>query len=813
MLYTRALETKDLVRCAVGHARLEKTGPGWAEFRTVAEPRTHARLGSGQAAWASAAREAVAAGGGRDGVLRVEVLGEGLLRIRYRLLGEEAPSSRPSLVPNPPPPRGPLPVITKESVTLETGSFRVSLLTASARIEIRGPAGDLRCGIGGREKNNFGNWDAFNTGVSLERGLRPLATETFDLAPGEAVYGFGERFTRLNTVGQTLPLLQEDPPGATTPKSYKNIPFFQSSRGYGVFFNHSSPATFWVGSLSVCDVQAAFQDDYLDYFVFLGSPREILRAYTGLTGRAPRLPAWSFGFWQAKGTYSSAAEVLEVAEALRKHRLPCDLLHVDTAWFERDWLCTLEFGKKNFPQPEAFIRELRSRGFRLCLWQLPYLPSGTPLFEKLAAVGGLVKREDGSLYDMGISFAAGFQGITGCVDFTHPEAVAIYTGYLENLLRMGVAVIKTDFGEEAPLDGVYHDGTPGMRMRNLYPLLYNRAVFEVARKVNPEALVWARSAFAGSQAFPVHWAGDTSPNWHNLGPQIEGGLSLGLSGFTYWSMDIGGTFGNVTDITLLIRWMQAGLFLSHSRIHGLGDRELYRFGAEALAIARKFLLLRYRLLPYIRGSADAAAEAGLPLLRALVLDFPDDPTVFNISDQYLFGESLLVAPLLDPTGRRRVYFPAGHWRDWWSGEIISGPCWRTLETPLDSFPLYIREGGLIPLGPEMQYVGEVPATELEVRVGWLEKAGRRSFAFPADSFRVVLDYECTEAGHEVRAAFDGPLSGGGLDGSAPATASPDQAASAEAALGRGGRRVFSARDPAGTPFTVRLPPARPEFPG
>ncbi len=223
-------------------------------------------------------------------------------------------------------------------------------------------------------------------------------------------------------------------------------------------------------------------------------------------------------------------------------------------------------------------------------------------------------------------------------------------------------VIKTDFGEAAPLDGVYYDGTPGSHMHNLYPLLYNKAVFEVTREETGAGVVWARSAWAGSQRYPLHWGGDSSPNYANMLPQLEGGLSFGLSGFQFWSQDIGGFHGAIEE-KLLIRWMQIGLFNSHSRIHGFGDRELYKFGPETQRICGDYLRLRYRLLPYIYGSARQCVESSLPMTRPLVVEYQHDPTVWNMSDEYLFGDSLLVAPIFSEAPLRQVYLPEGMWTD------------------------------------------------------------------------------------------------------------------------------------------------------
>jgi alpha-D-xyloside xylohydrolase len=401
------------------------------------------------------------------------------------------------------------------------------------------------------------------------------------------------------------------------------------------------------------------------------------------------------------------------------------VIHLDTHWFREDWRCDLEFDPERFPDPAGFTKQMGELGVKLCLWQLPYMPEGSALFDELLAAGGFVRTREGALYDVGICYTPGFSGRVGCIDFTHPAARPSTSRTCAGCSSWACAAIKVDFGEQAPLDGVYHDGTPGHRMHNLYPLLYGQAVAEVTEAVTGESILWARSAWAGSQRHPLHWGGDSSANWHNLAPQIRGGLSLGLSGFPFWSMDVGGFFGE-TGGPLLVRWLQAGAFLSHVRIHGTGDRELYAQDPETLRICRHYLQLRYRLLPYLWAAARDCVARALPMARALVLAYPDDPTTRLVGDQWLLGESLLVAPVLSESGRRRVYLPAGRWTDWWTGARTHGPRWIDVEADLDTLPLWLADGALVPLGPVLDHVDQRPLEELTLRLTPFEGDGERS---------------------------------------------------------------------------------------
>jgi len=744
-LYTRRLEDRDVDRSSVGRCELVALEAAAVVLRTTSErcrsPRWLAEGGDLRDFLPRA---------GAEGRLRVDVVADDVLRVRYAE-GETIPENATPMVVGAPP--------APSRVEIEPGEGRVTIATPAARLEIgllslgmqlRDASGRPVTEIGGPEKNHLHAWDGYNTGICRTRDGRPLTVECFALHPQDGVFGLGERFLALDKVGQTVDLNMLEATGTTTPRSYKNVPFFWSPRGWGAFLHHSARITCWVGSRGAADLQVAVEEDFLDYYLFVGGPREILARYTDLTGRSSMPPRWSFGFWQSKISYESADEALEVVRRNREHEIPTDVLHLDTHWFREDWRCDLEFDPERFPDPAAFLKEMGRLGARVCLWQLPYIPEGSKLFDELLAVEGFVKRHDGGLYDVGICYTPGFRGRVGCIDFTNPEAVRVYQAHLRRLLDLGARVIKADFGEQAPLDGVYHDGTPGHRMHNLYPLLYNRAVAEVTQGATGESILWARSAWAGSQRYPLHWGGDSSANWHNLGPQIRGGLSLGLSGFPFWSMDIGGFLGEASD-PLLVRWMQAGVFFSHPRIHGTGDRELWKRDAETLRICRDYVQLHYRLLPYLWATARDCVERALPVSRALVLEFPEDPTTWSLGDQWLFGDWLLVAPILEESGRRRVYLPEGPWTDWWSGERTEGPCWIDVQADLDTLPFWLREGAVVPMGPVMDHVDQHPLDELTLRIAPFRTDGARALRIPTAQGDLAIAYRAEGGRHRVTA--------------------------------------------------------------
>lgn len=704
-MHTRAIDDRSIIRGFVRSAEVREVTDTGIVLRTVDGWSTrHTR-------WPAVVQDVPEQ---TTGALSVEVLSDDVVRIRYVPDAEQIDERARDLgvvVGSLPAPRR----AEVDGTTLRTPAAVVEVELRPLVIRISSPDGTVLCRIGGREKNMWGLWDTHATGVSrtAEGGL-PLATETYALRPGEAVFGFGEQFGRLNKVGQTVDVNMVEAVGTTTPRAYKNIPFFWTTGGYGVLWNTTARMTAWVGSRGAADIQVAAEDDQLDTYVFLGDPKTILDRYTTLTGKAHVPPDWSFGWWQSKISYRSADEVLDVVRRHREADLPMDVVHLDTFWFREDWRNDLTFSEERFPDPAGFLAELLDMGVHTCLWQLPYIPEGSQLFDELSAVGGFVTRHDGSFYDVRICYTPGFRGQVGIIDFTNPAAVEVYSRWIRRLHELGAAAIKVDFGEQAPLDGAYHDGIPGSLQHNRYPLLYNKAIAEATHRATGEWIIWARSAWAGSQRYPLHWGGDSSASWENLGPQLAGGLSLGLSGFSFWSQDIGGFLGD-TGGDLLVRWIQAGLLVSHARIHGFGSRELVDHAGEVLAVGRQMLHLRYQLMPYLLGEARRSAAAGLPMMRALVVEFPDDPTTWHIDDQWLLGEHLLVAPILDASGRRRAYLPPGRWEDWWSGEVAEGGRWVTVDAALDRVPLWIRDGGAVAVGPVMRHVGEQPTGAVTIR--------------------------------------------------------------------------------------------------
>jgi len=624
---------------------------------------------------------------------------------------------------------------------LRTSALSLKIYRDDFRTEVLDTAGRKLTEAGGRQKTLFSTvLDSFPTGLihDDETGM-DYAVENFTLSPGEAIYGFGERFSTLNQRGQTVGLWAIDGMGNTSGRSYKNIPFFMSTAGYGVFVNHVLPMTFFVGSRSYVHNLLAAEGDSLDYYFFYGpSLKKIASAYTDLTGKSPVPPKWSFGLWVSRISYDSQEEVLETARRLRAERYPADVINVDTNWFEGEWQCDWRFGPR-FPDPSAMFRQLREQNLRICLWQWPYVCEHLDIYKEAQAKGVLA---EGGNFDMLL-----FKVRT--IDMSKPAAVAWYQAQLRRLFELGAAAIKVDFGEHVR-DYERYQEYSGREMHNLYPLLYNQAAFEVTQDYFGQGVIWARSAYAGSQRFPVHWSGDNSATFENMLCSLRGGLSFGLSGFTFWSNDVGGFTGTPSD-RLYIRWTQFGIFNSHMRLHGGGPRyrEPWNYEPETQDIFRRMVELRYRFMPYLYSEAHHSARSGLPLMRPLVYEFQDDPTTFNIEDEFLFGQAVLVAPILTEADQRKIYFPAGLWADGWTGEIVTGPCWRDYQADIERVPFFYRGGFAVPQGPAMQHVDELPLDPLTLHIV-PDESGCAAYSMIGDDETTVISGKIGEGTFDVQ---------------------------------------------------------------
>ena len=486
-------------------------------------------------------------------------------------------------------------------------------------------------------------------------------------------------------------------------KSTQTANAISYSSAYGIFMHTSAPVTCDFGASYIGADRLFMADEMVDFFVFFGEPKDILNEYTDITGKSPMLPLWSFGTWMSRITYFSQEEGLEIARQLRAHRIPSDVIHFDTGWFGVDWQCDYEFAKDRFKDPVGMLKQLSKDGFHTCLWQLPYFTPKNRFFPEI------IERS------MHVVNATGGMPVEDAIlDFSNPETVNWYQPKIEGLMKQGVSTIKCDFGEAAPYNGFYHSGKGGLYEHNLYPLRYNKALWEVVERNHPsEGIIWARSAWAGSQRYALHWGGDAATTDIGLLGDLRGGLSFGLSGFSFWSHDMGG-FVTASPEDIYRRWLPFGFLSSHTRAHGAPPTEPWLISESFTDAFRDCAEMKYKLMPYVYAQAKDCSERGLPMVRALLVEFPQDKGAWLVEDEYMFGSQMLVAPLLESGNERTVYLPKGKWIDYQSGEVYEGG-YQTIRAGKIPAIILVRDGSLIPHVPLAQRTDQIDWNKIELK--------------------------------------------------------------------------------------------------
>jgi len=619
------------------------------------------------------------------------------------------------------------PIATAERsdvITMQTATGKLVVDTTTGTFSVR----DIRTGQGLQETRN--THSAYFGYISPPLGYAQLEgnryiQQSFAMTRHEGFYGFGEQFTDFDKRGLVTDIWNVDPANTESFLSYLNVPFFLSTNGYGVLLNASRKSRFDMGSRTTAAWHVMVQGDSLDYYILLGQDfSAILRQYHQLTGQPTVPPRWSFGLWMSKlGSYNTQDKVLAAARRFRDRNWPVSVLHVDPPWLadSTTLVCTYEWSQA-FPDPVSLLSDLDRLGLHLSLWICPYVPVGCALYDEGLGLGFFVHDGEGkTIVNMGPMnwWSKPFVYI----DFTNPAASAWYQEKLRAILTVGRIVLKTDLGELGPEDAVYHNGMDGLEGHNYYPLAYHRVVFEATQTVQgSESMIWCRSGYIGSQRYPVHWAGDVRCDYDNMAAQLRAVLGAGMSGFPFFSHDIGGFVGTPSP-DLFARWFQWGMFSSHARIHGGGPREPWDFPEEVEAICRKFLDLRQRLVPHIYSAALDAPESGVPLVEALIMEYPQDPMVRCLDDEYLFCGEFLVAPMFQAEGTRKIYLPQGTWIEYFTGQSHAGNQWIEGYYGLDQLPLFVKAGAIVLQGKSEEspeaYVLEVFPAQAGERSFWL----------------------------------------------------------------------------------------------
>ncbi|MDF2595098.1 MAG: yicI 3 [Clostridia bacterium] len=527
---------------------------------------------------------------------------------------------------------------------------------------------------------------------------RNYMVEQLGLDVGEYVYGLGERYTPFVKNGQVVEIWNEDG-GTASEQTYKNIPFYMTNKGYGVLVDNPGDVHFEVASEKVERVQFSVESERLDYYIINGgTPKETIKLYTDMTGKPALPPSWSFGLWLTTSFTTSydEATVTGFIQGMADRDIPLHTFHFDCFWMKAYEWCNFKWDDDTFPDPAGMLKRYKERGLHICVWINSYIGQKSCLFDEGMEKEYFVKNMDGSVWQ-----CDRWQGGMALVDFTNPEACKWYQDKLEVLIDMGVDCFKTDFGERIPVTGVkYYDGSDTVKMHNYYAYLYNKTVFElIERKLGKDkALVFARSTAVGGQKFPVHWGGDCTATYPSMAEDLRGGLSLALSGYGFWSHDIGG-FEQTASADVYKRWCAFGLLTSHSRLHGSTSyRVPWLFDEEACDVLRQFVKLKCALMPYIYSQAIFTHKQGIPMHRAMFMEFPQDHACEPIDRQYMLGDSLLIAPVFKQNGEVAYYLPKGTWTNYLTGEAIEGEKWITEVHDYFSLPLMVRPNTVLPVG-------------------------------------------------------------------------------------------------------------------
>lgn len=571
---------------------------------------------------------------------------------------------------------------------------------------------------------------------SIVEGNKVAAVfESLRVEPDEHILGLGEKYINVDKRGTDCVSWSVDTWGTnSTDLNYINVPFFMSSRGYAVYINTVSRIDYEIGSYSAFSSTFCVEDSQMDFMVFPGKNyRDLLIQYYMITGIPAVPPKWSFGIWMSRCMYSSKIEVEEMLNGMKERDIPVSVVHLDPLWMKNrkhhtSDACDFEWDEEAFKSPKTWIKDLAERGIRICLWENPYIHKDVDRYIEAKTKGYLLCDVSGNPVE-----AESFGSPAGIVDFTNPEVPEWWKNLHKPLFEIGVEVFKTDYGEMIPDNAVCFNGLSGRKIHNIYTYLYNRCVFEATTEYKTEPFIWMRSGYAGSHKFPLPWSGDAQCDFRAIASVIRAANNMSLSGFPFFSHDIGGFVGTCTP-ELYIRWAQFGMFSSHARFHGMTPREPWHFGKQAEEIVGKFARIRYSLIPYLYSQAVECVERLVPFMRSLLFDYPEDENCYSANLQYLLGDSIMVAPIYNLAGKRKVYFPKGLWHDFFTHHIVEGPQWLDIESPIDRIPVYVKDGTIIPRRSKEHLQNETePMVEL-----WLYGLRKGSFRYIQSRGREIL---------------------------------------------------------------------------
>ncbi|RDY29713.1 DUF4968 domain-containing protein [Romboutsia weinsteinii] len=612
-------------------------------------------------------------------------------------------------------------------INIKTNTLEIKIYD-EFKVDIYNNQGKLICADYREERNPYVKNTAGRIDIALQEGHKPNEHQEYKVFIPKCMednmyfYGFGEKTGHLNKKGYHYKNWNTDDPsphGETYDKLYKTIPFFitlKEEESFGIFFDNTFESDFDLGKENANYYYFAAVDGNIDYYFIYGPTiKKVIKGYTYLTGTTPLPQLWSLGYQQSRWAYCPDTNVYEIANKFREKDIPCDTIHLDIEYMDDFRVFTWD--KEKFKNPTKMISDLKNDGFKIITIIDPgvKVDKGYKIYDEGLKNGYFATDKNGITYTNWV-----WPGHSVFPDFSNTEVRNWWANNQKIMMDYGVSGIWNDMNEPASFNGPLpndikfnEDGNivDHKEIHNAYGHLMSKATYEgIKKETNKRPFVITRACYSGTQKYSTVWTGDNQSTWEHLRMSIPMLMNLGLSGLSFCGTDVGG-FGFDTTKELLSRWVQVGaftaLFRNHTSIY-TRDQEPWAFDKDTEDIYRKYVKLRYKLLPYIYDVFKSGEVTGLPLMRALLLEHQDDEETYEINDQFLVGENILVAPVVEQGKKARmVYLPRGSkWIDYWTKEILEGGQYIIKSAPLDTCPIYIKEGSIIPNYPDIKYVGE-----------------------------------------------------------------------------------------------------------
>ncbi len=648
-------------------------------------------------------------------VLTIRVLADDLIRVRFQSEPSDAPDRSWAVQKS----DWPVPAVqmedTPSSLVVTTAEMTLVVGKKPLRLTFRDRTGGV---IASDDPSRGMSWNGAEVRVWKS------------MPPGERYYGFGEKSGNLQKRDAAMTMWNSDIPAysAATDPLYHSIPFFygiRAGKAYGIFFDNTARSFFDMGKESRESYSFGAEGGELNYYFFYGpAPKKVLSRFAELVGRMPLPPRWALGYQQCRWSYPTEARVREIARGFRSRRIPCDVIYLDIDYM--DGYRVFTWNPRSFPDPARLIRDLATDGFKVAVIVDPGIKVDSSYAVYRSGLEGhdFVRNADGTVYR-----GAVWPGVCAFPDFTSAAARTWWGDQFAGLVASGVRGFWNDMNEPSVFDvpsktidlTALHDGgglgTTHATNHNIYGMEMVRGTYEGIRRLlpNERPFILTRASYAGGERYSAAWTGDNVASWEHLAMSIPMCLNMSVSGQPFVGADIGGFIGHPSG-ELFARWLQLGVFTPLMRAHSVineKNKEPWEYGNVFTDINRETISLRYRLLPYIYTVMAEASSTGIPAMRPMVFEFPEEAPFAETDDEFMFGSDLLVAPVVtEGDSGRNVELPRGTWYDFWSGVPLEGGKSVTVEAPISRIPVFARAGSVIPTQQTVQYTGEAPISPL-----------------------------------------------------------------------------------------------------